>query len=148
MSYLGGAKASSSGSLGGGSGKAAGIGHGLGNPAFVIKLVAATDQLQAKPSSGRDNPNTDYLDNLKTGSRVRAKVNKRYISGSVQQIIKNELGDCTYVMVMDQKGKIHKIESTLIKSVGGSTLDTDNASLASANVVENKFNSYTEFLNK
>jgi hypothetical protein len=132
MSYLGGAN--NSGSM---------PGRGLINPAFVIKIVPATDQLQQKPSSGRDNPNTDFLDNLKVGSRVKARVNRKTILGSVQRILKNELGDCTYVLVVDKKGKIHKIESTLIQSVG-STISSDNLSLVSTPVME-KFLTYIDF---
>lgn len=123
-------------------------GRGLINPAFVIKIVAATDNLQQQPSSGRDNPNDDYLDNLKAGSTVKAKVDGKLITGAVQRIIKNELGDCTYVIVMDKRGKVHKIESTLINKIRKPSLDDDRAKMTSSPAIfnENKFFTFNEFI--
>ncbi len=94
-------------------------GRGLINPAFVIKIVPATDVLQQKPSTGRDNPNTDYLDNLYAGSTIRGRYGKKEIEGTVERILKNEIGDVTYVIVIDSKGKTYKIESTNIIPIRG-----------------------------
>ena len=122
-------------------------GRGLINPAFIIKIVAATDIMQQQPSSGRDNPNNDYLDNLKVGSTIKAKIKGRTIIGSVQRTIKNEIGDVTYVIVADKKGKVHKIGSTLVNNVGNPTLADDRSKITSSPAIfnENKFFSYQQF---
>lgn len=91
-------------------------GRGLINPAFVIKIVAATNDMQQKTGSSRKNPNDDYLSNISVGDEVDAKVKGETISGSVQRIIKNELGDVTYVMVSDEKGETRKIEATELQT--------------------------------
>jgi hypothetical protein len=123
-------------------------GRGLINPAFVIKIVPATDNLQQQPSTGRDNPSDDYLDNLAVGSQVIAKVGNRKISGSVQRIIKNELGDGVFVMISDSRGKIHKVEGSRIKKVSVPSVDDDNARLTSspATFNESRILSFDDFL--
>jgi hypothetical protein len=107
-------------------------GRGLINPAFVIKIVPATDDLQQQPSVGRDNPNNDYLDNLKLGTEVEATVGDKKISGKVQRIIKNELGDGVYAIVVDSSGKTHKVEGSRISITRGNYLDNDAARAASS----------------
>jgi hypothetical protein len=122
-------------------------GRGLINPAFVIKIVPATDDLQQKPSTGRDNPDNDYLDNLKVGNQVQAKVSNKTIVGSVERIIKNELGDGVYVIVIDARGKSHKIEGSQIKKVNTALDNSDKDRLVSSPAIfnESKFLSFSQF---
>ena len=124
-------------------------GRGLINPAFVIKIVPATDNLQQKPSSGRDNPNNDYLDNLKVGAEVSATIAGVKISGRVDRIIKNQLGDGVYAIVIDEKGKEHKIEGSRINRVGKPDNDDSKARLSSSPGLfnESKFLTYKDFIN-
>jgi len=123
-------------------------GRGLINPAFVIKIVPATDNLQQQPSTGRDNPSNDYLDNLAVGSRVIAKTGKTKIDGVVRRIIKNELGDGVFVMISDNKGKLHKIEGSRITKVSAPNADDDKARLTSspATFNESRILSFDDFL--
>jgi hypothetical protein len=124
-------------------------GRGLINPAFVIKIVPATDDLQQNASTGRDNPTDDYLDNIKVGNEVQAKVGKKTIIGRVQRIIKNELGDGVYAIVADSKGKTHKIEGSRISVVKGGIADDNREKLVSspATFNESKFMDYNQFSN-
>jgi hypothetical protein len=122
-------------------------GRGLINPAFVIKIVPATDNLQQQPSSGRDNPTNDYLDNLKVGTEVKANVNGKTIYGKVQRIMRNQLGDGTYVVISDSRGKIHKIEGSKLIRIKTNNLEDDRAELASSPAVvgESRILSFEEF---
>lgn len=122
-------------------------GRGLMNPAFVIKIVPATDDMQQKPDSGRNNPDNNYLDNLKTGSLVSAKVGKRTIKGKVDRVIKNDLGDCVFVVIKDDKGKMHKIDSTRIDKKFNNPIDDEQGRLASSPALlnESRFLSFSEF---
>jgi hypothetical protein len=113
-------------------------GRGLINPAFVIKIVPATDNLQQQPSTGRDNPTEDYHDNLKVGNEVKGRVGKKTIVGKVERIIKNELGDCIYVMVSDPRGKSYKIEASQIEKTRGNIPDDDRAALTSSPALFNE----------
>ena len=123
-------------------------GRGLINPAFVIKIVPATDILQQQPSTGRDNPKDDYLDNLDIGSEVVAKIGKEEISGTVQRIVKNELGDGIFAIIIDSNGKVHKIEGSRIKKVSASSSNNDKARLVSSPAIfnETRFLSFDGFL--
>jgi hypothetical protein len=125
-------------------------GRGLINPAFVIKIVPATDDLQQQASSGRNNPNDDYLDNLKVGNEVKAKVKGKEIIGKVQRIIKNQLGDGVFVIVSDSRGKLHKIEGSRIEKTRGNNIDNDKERLASSPGLfnESKFLSFYQFSNE
>lgn len=107
-------------------------GRGLINPAFVIKIVPATDALQEPVSAGRENPNNDLLDNLEVGTEVEAKVGKTSIAGRVQRVIKNGIGDGVYVIVRDAKGKDHKIEGGLISVVGADKPNPERERLISS----------------
>jgi hypothetical protein len=122
-------------------------GRGLINPAFVIKIVPATDNLQQQPSSGRDNPTNDYLDNLKVGTEVKANVNGKTIYGKVQRIMRNQLGDGTYVVISDSRGKIHKIEGSKLIRIKTNNLEDDRAELASSPAVvgESRILSFEKF---
>jgi hypothetical protein len=122
-------------------------GRGLINPAFVIKIVPATDDLQQQPSAGRDNPNNDYLDNLKIGAEVIADLGKRKVKGSVQRIEKNELGDGVFVIIKEPRGKEHKVEGSRISRVGKPNADDDKARLSSSPALfnESKFLSFKDF---
>lgn len=122
-------------------------GRGLINPAFVIKIVPATDNLQQQPTTGRDNPKDDYLDNLAVGSEVQAKIGKSKIMGTVQRILKNELGDGVFVIIADDRGKTHKVEGSRIVKVSMPNADDDKARLASSPGVfnESRFMSYDVF---
>jgi hypothetical protein len=123
-------------------------GRGLINPAFVIKIVPATDDMQQKPSTGRDNPNNDYLDNLKVGAEVIADLGKRKIKGSVQRIEKNELGDGVYALIQDDRGKTHKVEGSRISKISKPGADDDKARKTSTPTLfnESRFKSYNDFL--
>lgn len=122
-------------------------GRGLINPAFVIKIVPATDDMQEQPTNGRKNPNTDFLDNLETGASVEARVGKYVISGRVQRIIKNSLGDSTYVVIRDENGKIHKIVSTLITPTEIDFIPGKERLSSSPAVFNESFMSFSAFLN-
>jgi hypothetical protein len=123
-------------------------GRGLINPAFVIKIVPATDDMQQNASTGRDNPNNDYLDNLKVGAEVIADLGKRKIQGSVQRIEKNELGDGVFVIITDEQGETHKVEGSRISRVSSPDIATDKVRASSSPAVfnESKFKSYNDFL--
>jgi hypothetical protein len=123
-------------------------GRGLINPAFIIKIVPATDNLQQQPSTGRDNPKDDYLDNLAVGSEVQARIGKRKVMGTVQRILKNELGDGVFVIIADDRGKTHKVEGSRISKVSMPNVDDDKARLTSSPALfnESKFMSYDDFL--
>jgi len=123
-------------------------GRGLINPAFIIKIVPATDDMQQSPSSGRDNPNNDYLDNLKVGTEVIADLGKRKIKGSVQRIEKNELGDGVYALIQDDRGKTHKVEGSRISKISKPSADDDKARRTSTPALfnESRFKSYNDFL--
>jgi hypothetical protein len=124
-------------------------GRGLINPAFIIKIVPATDDLQQKPSAGRDNPNNDYLDNLKVGAEVSAKVDGEKITGRVDRIIKNQSGEGIYVIIIDDSGKKHKIEGSRIIRLGNPNVDDEKVRLTSSPAIFNeskKFLTYEDFI--
>lgn len=121
-------------------------GRGLINPAFVIKIVPATDELQQKPSGGRNNPSNDYLDNLKVGDQVKADIGKRTIVGAVERIIRNNLGDGVFVMVIDARGKTHKVEGSRISKSRSATDDDDDRLVSSPAIFnESKVLSFSQF---
>lgn len=122
-------------------------GRGLINPAFVIKIVPATDNLQQQPTTGRDNPTNDYLDNLKVGSEIKANVKGKTVYGKVQRIMRNQLGDGTYVVISDSRGKIYKIEGSKLIRVRSNNIEDNRAELTSSPVVvgESKILSFEEF---
>lgn len=123
-------------------------GRGLINPAFVIKIVPATDDMQQNASTGRNNPTNDYLDNLKVGTDVIADLGKRKIRGTVQRIEKNELGDGVFVLIQDENGKTHKVEGSRISKVSKPNSDDDKARQVSTPALfnESRFKSYNDFL--
>jgi hypothetical protein len=122
-------------------------GRGLINPAFTIKIVPATDDMQQNPSTGRDNQVNDYLDNLKVGTDVIADMKHGEIMGTVQRIEKNELGDGVFVIIKDKKGKDYKVEGSRIKRVSKPSVDDDKARVVSSPALfaESKFLSYESF---
>jgi hypothetical protein len=122
-------------------------GRGLINPAFVIKIVPATDALQQPATPGRDNPSEDFLDNLKVGNEVKAKVGKKTVIGKVERIIKNSIGDGIYVVISDSKGKTHKIEGTRIEGVKSGIVGSDKERLISSPALfsESKFLTFGSF---
>lgn len=124
-------------------------GRGLINPAFVIKIVPATDDLQQQRSSGRDNPNNDYLDNLKVGTEVMATIGKKKIVGKIQRIIKNELGDGIFAIIADSTGKTHKIEGSRLQLTSpGPNSDDQLKSASSPALLAEKFMSFDIFHSK
>jgi hypothetical protein len=124
-------------------------GRGLINPAFVIKIVPATDDLQQQPSTGRDNPNNDYLDNLKVGTEVLATIGKRKVVGKIQRIIKNELGDGIYAIITDSTGKTHKVEGSRLQLTKSGPNDSDYVrATSSPALLAEKFMSFTSFHQK
>ena len=121
-------------------------GRGLINPAFVIKIVSATDELQQKNSSGRDNPNDDFLSSLKTGTDIEAKVDDKKITGTVSTVIKNAEGDVILVKMIDTNGKTHKIEATsIVKRKKFGDDNRDKLTSSPAIFAESKFLCYSEF---
>lgn len=125
-------------------------GRGLINPAFIIKIVPATDELQQKPSSGRGNQKNDYLDDIKVGDKVQALVKKRKIQGTVQRVKKNSLGDGSTVIISDANGKTHEVEGSRISRLVIPNIDDDRASVNSSPALFNEdefFLSYKDFLN-
>jgi hypothetical protein len=124
-------------------------GRGLINPAFVIKIVPATDDLQQQRSSGRNNPNNDYLDNLKVGMEVMAMVGKKRIVGKIQRIIKNELGDGIFAIISDSTGKTRKIEGSRLQlTASGPTTDDKLKASSSPALLAEKFMSFHIFHSK
>lgn len=125
-------------------------GRGLINPAFVIKIVAATDDMQQQKSSSRRNPNDDFMSNLSIGDSIEAKKNGEDISGTVRRIIKNSIGDVVYVIVSDDSGKKHKVEATGISARKKFPKNSDTDRLTSSPVLfnESKIVSFGEFKNK
>ncbi len=124
-------------------------GRGLINPAFVIKIVPATDDLQQQPSTGRDNPSNDYLDNLKVGTEVMATIGKKKIVGKIQRIIKNELGDGIFAIIADSTGKTHKVEGSRLQLTKSGPNDSDYLrSTSSPALLAEKFLSFQSFHNK
>jgi hypothetical protein len=109
--------------------------------------VPATDNLQQPVSNGRDNPTNDYLDNLKVGTEVKANVKGKTVYGKVQRIMRNQLGDGTYVVISDSRGKIHKIEGSKLIRIKTNNLEDDRAELASSPAVvgESRILSFEEF---
>lgn len=125
-------------------------GRGLINPAFVIKIVPATDDMQQASSAGRENPNNDYLDNIEAGNTASAKVDGKTIIGTVKRIIKNELGDATYVVIMDKSGREHKVAATLISIERSPSMDLERArqlTSSPAMFTEQRFSTYDQFIN-
>lgn len=122
-------------------------GRGLLNPAFVIKIVPATDDLQQQPSTGRDNPNNDYLDNLKVGTEVMATIGKRKVIGKIQRIIKNELGDGIYAIIADSTGKTYKVEGSRLQLTKSGPNDSEyiRSTSSPALLAEAKFLSFESF---
>ena len=133
-------------------GKSAGSilpGRGLINPAFVIKIVPMTDDMQSHNNSGRPNQENDYLDGLRIGDEIEAEIDNKTVIGKIQQFIKNNEGDNIYAKIIDSRGKIHKIEGSQIKKSNYRDA-SDNERLVSspAEFNESKFISYNEFINK
>jgi hypothetical protein len=123
-------------------------GRGLINPAFVIKIVPATDALQQRKGQGRDNPNDDYLSNCKAGDYVDTKVKGKDISGMIERIIKNSIGDVTYVIIKDSHGETYKVGATKIvpRKVFSNPEDAEHTS-SPALFAESRFFSYSQFIN-
>jgi hypothetical protein len=124
-------------------------GRGLINPAFVIKIVPATDDLQPPRFLGRPNPSDDWMDNLKTGEEVVAKIGKRNITGKVRMLLKNAIGDLAYVKIEDSQGKIHKVQSNLIKRTVPGDFKSPYGELVSSPAIfgESKFLSFSDYHN-
>ena len=122
-------------------------GRGLINPAFVIKVVPATDNLQQQVSTGRDNPENDYLDNLHNGDQVKCKIKNKTIIGKVLRVIKNTEGDGIFVEVMDSRGKTHKVNGSNIVRAKRPSVDDDKARLVSSPSLfgESRILSFDEF---
>ena len=121
-------------------------GRGLINPAFVIKIVPATDDMQQPKSNGRPNPSNDYLDKYDIGDEIRAKVDDEVVSGKVTRIIKNSEGDGVYALITSQDGKTHKIEGSQILDVGEPASNSDDYLTSSPGIFnETKFMSFSEF---
>jgi hypothetical protein len=124
-------------------------GRGLINPAFVIKIVKVTDDIQEPKSNPRNNPNDDYFSNLNIGDDVDAKVDGKTVSGSVRRVIKNSLGDAIKVVVMDKRGKKHEIVASSIrrrKKFNKSAEDAQQAVLSPA-VYNESIMTFEEFSN-
>jgi len=121
-------------------------GRGLINPAFVIKIVPATDDMQQPKSAGRPNPSNDYLDRYEIGDEIRANVNDEVVSGKVTRIIKNEEGDGVYVLITSQDGKTHKVEGSQIMDSGEPATSDDDYLRSSPGIFnETKFMTFGEF---
>jgi hypothetical protein len=123
-------------------------GRGLVNPAFSIKIVPANDDMQQRPTSGRNNPNTDVLSNLKVGNSVSTKIDGTSITGNITRIIKNQEGDVIKIIIIDDKGAKHVSGVTNI-GIGNVTPTNDEKALVSspAFFAESKFMFYNEFIN-
>lgn len=124
-------------------------GRGLINPAFVIKIVPATDELQQPKNSSRKNPNDDFLSNLVAGDEVDFKQNGKDMSGAVHRITKNALGDVVFVIVIDNNGHTHKVNATAVHSRKKYSDDSSNDDLVSSPAIfnESKWLSFSEYIN-
>jgi hypothetical protein len=121
-------------------------GRGLINPAFVIKIVPATDDMQQPKNNGRPNPSNDYLDNYAIGDEVRARVEDEVVSGKITRIIKNAEGDGVYALITSADGKTHKIEGSQIMDSGEPGSNSDDYLASSPGIFnETKFMSFGEF---
>jgi len=121
-------------------------GRGLINPAFVIKIVPATDDMQQPKSTGRPNPSNDYLDKCEIGDEIRAKVDDEIVSGKVTRVIKNGEGDGVYVMITSPDGKSHKVEGSQIMDTGEPASTDDDYLRSSPGIFnETKFMTFGEF---
>lgn len=133
-------------------GKSAGSilpGRGLINPAFVIKIVPMTDDMQGHNNDGRPNQENDYLDGLRIGDEIEAEIDDKTVIGKIQQFIKNSEGDNIYAKIIDSRGKTHKIEGSQIKrSNYRDASDNDRLVSSPAKFNESKFSSYKEFTTK
>lgn len=121
-------------------------GRGLINPAFVIKIVPATDDMEQRPSAGRNNPNTDVGSNLKAGATVSTKINDKPVTGTIERIIKNQGGDVIKLIIIDDTGKKHESGVTDL-DIGTVKSSDDKEALVSspAMFAESKFLSYKDF---
>lgn len=121
-------------------------GRGLINPAFVIKIVPATDDMQQPKSTGRPNQSNDYLDRCEIGDEIRAKVDDEIVSGKVTRIIKNGEGDGVYAMITSPDGKSHKVEGSQIMDAGELASTDDDYLRSSPGIFnETKFMTFGEF---
>ena len=121
-------------------------GRGLLNPAFVIKIVPATDDMQQRASSGRNNQADDYLANYKIGDEVSVKLSKKTINCRIERIIKNSEGDGIYAIVKDSTGKKHKVESSrIIPRINNNPNTKSDLESTPAMFAESKFLSFKDF---
>lgn len=107
-------------------------GRGLINPAFVIKVLPATDVLQQPKTSPRPNPEDDYADNLTAGSHVEFTTKKGKMVGMIKRVIKNGESDGIYVEVVDREGEVHKVEASRILGVVKGSVNPDDEKLTSS----------------
>ena len=123
-------------------------GRGLINPAFVIKIIPATDALQQKNSAPRNNPSNDLLDGISVGDEILAKIKGEKITGRVQRIIKNEEGDSIYVSIIDSEGKTRKIEGSRIQKISNNSNINSDQAISSPAMFSESLLSFNEFLMK
>ena len=71
-------------------------GSGLVNPAFVIQILSANDDLEQPKSKSRGNPDNDFLDNLECGDTVFAKKGKENVEGKIQRISEVKKSCCDW----------------------------------------------------
>lgn len=122
-------------------------GRGLINPAFVIKIVPATDDLQQDRVCGRPNPSDDFLSNIATGDNVSFRKDKDVISGKINRIVKNSIGDVSYVIIIDETGETHKVEASRITARKNFKDDSnDDKMLSSPAVFNESILSFSSFL--
>lgn len=121
-------------------------GRGLLNPAFVIKIVPATDDMQQPKSAGRKNPVNDFLDNYSVGDKVSAKIEGEIIRGKIERIIKNGEGDGIYAVIMSSDGKTHKVEGSQIIDSGEPGNHQDDYLVSTPGIFNEKFMSFGEFI--
>ena len=124
-------------------------GSGLVNPAFVIQILSANDDLEQPKSKSRGNPDNDFLDNLECGDTVFAKKGKENVEGKIQRIIKNSLGDVTFVIISDKEGRKHRLEATTVKKERPQEVTHDEEAATSSPAIfnENRFKSFSQFIN-
>lgn len=123
---------------------------GYENPAFKISIVSPNDELQQKQGTPRENPNTDFLDNVEVGSVVTAFIGKESVVGKISRIIKNNENDVLFVEIKLNSGKKFKVDASRIQATDPTSDNVpDNlANQVSSNGMfnENKFISFEKFV--
>ena len=121
---------------------------GYYNPAFKIKIVAATDDMQQQASGGRNNQSDDFLDNLALGTHVTANIGKKKIAGTVTKIFRNTENESIFAQIITKDGKTYKVDGSRIEIGNNSQSPHDDSATSTPGFRESKTLSFSQFLNE